>query len=387
MGFEKILNDTSVLRYIHVSIDGEQLFPHDILSIEFAQNFDEFGIGGHMLFRDTFDINNNGLITLNGDNKLVISVKDFLGTSNKRTFRIVNTTVEPSGDRFKLYKFFFIDEITFQLMNSYVSKSFTGTPVAAFQSYMTELGIDKLLSADKLTTNITDTSTSDSFVVPQNISVLDFFTERFKQENIRIWQDRNGLYIKEINIGALTPMQNDGKDIVYSNKTLNNEYLYKVHEYMENKNSVMRTNSEKPIMRTFRYNNDKKIVDLTRNLTDVVPNIKLNTLDATGLQLTTGEKYDKQSFFTTGNQDYELFDSYGKNNSIDIVCSGSLKDSNIGNVALLELNGVVLSSDTALKGDVLTGGKYFISKVTDKIMGDKYINKITLSRVDARTPR
>jgi hypothetical protein len=387
MAFEKILNTKTILQYLKVTIDGSEIVRDDIFSIEVSQNFDEFGLTGTIKLRDTFDLNNNGRFLLNGNNVLVISLSDYLGVKSTRTYRIINTKITPSQERFKIYDFDFIDEITFQLQNSFISKSFNSTPVAAFQAYLAELGIDDLLSADNLETDIEDTSTSSNFVVPQNMSVLDFFTEELKTENIRIWQDRFGLHVKELVLSDLVPYNTNGEIILYTNKTTNNEYLYKIHDYDERKNATEITNNQKPVQRVFRHSTDKEIASITTNLADIIDDIKMNTLDASSLQLTTGEKFDTQSTFSTGNQDYELFDVYTKNNQIHIACGGSIRTSNIGTVAMLELKGSTVSPDSVMKGDVLTSGKYFLGNVTDKIIGDKLIHRLSMYRIDARTPR
>jgi len=388
MSFEKILNGTSILKNQKIMLDSMELISDDVLSMSFKQSFFDFGIVGSLKIKDTFDFNNNKLIELNGNNQLVVSLTDFLGNKSKRTYRIIDTIITPIQERFKVYEFLFVDEITFKLSNTYMSKSFNETPVKAFQQYLTELKIDDLVTTDNMKYDIVDTSKKDTFVVPQNESILDFFISRFKLENIRLYQDRYGIHIKEIVPSSLTVLKDkNDKDILYSNNTTNNEYVYKIHDFDEHKNSTAVTNSEKPLSTFFRHSTDKTVQNKTIDLVSEIDNFKLNTLDATKMQLTTGTRYETQSTTSTQNQTYELFDAYMNNNSISIAVNSDLLSSNICNVANLDFRGNISSADSSNKGDIMSSGKYFISAVSDRIIGDKLIHKIDVIRLDAKKPR
>ena len=388
MSLEKILNGTSILKNQKLELDGVELIRDDVLSLEFHQDFFEFGITGSLKIKDTFDFNNSGLVTLNGDNQLVVSLTDFLGNKSKRTYRVIDTVVTPVQERFKVFEFVLIDEITFQLSNTFISKSFHDTPVNALKQYFTELKIDDLLTTDNMKYDIIDTTSVADFVVPQNVSVLEFFVERLKLENVRMYQDRYGVHVKEVVPSKLKVLQDGkGKDILYSNDTLNNEYVYKIHDFQENKNRTGVTNSEFPKTTFYRHSTDKSIQDKSVDLSQEVDNFKLNTLDATKMQLTTGFKYNTQSSTSTLSQTYQLFDVMMSNNSMQIAVNSDMLSSNIGNVANIEFRGNIVSADTTQKGDVMTSGMYFIGGVKDRIFGDKLIHKLMLVRLDAKKPR
>ena len=386
MGVEKLLHDNTVLSYFRVELDGFEIVKDDLVTVEITQNINEFGLSGFMLVKDTYDFNNNGETVLDGDNTITIRKTDFMGFKSTRTYRVTSISVDITQENFKLYRISFIDIISFKLMNTYISKSFTDTPVNALQEYFVYLGIDKMLKNDNLVLDVLDTSTKRSFVVPGNISLLEFFEGIFRLDNIRLYQDRFGVHIKEIIPSKLIPKENtDGYAIVYTNNTLNNEYLYKIHDYSEDKNNVLETNTLLPKRRTYQFNSSKNIQDTTNNVQDILTDLTLNDLSMKS-QLTTGEQLTEH-INGLKLQKYDLFNVYLNNNNVRIAITGELNSSNICNVALLELKGNILAQDTIRDGDQLTSGRYFIAKVTDKIIGDKLIQKLTLIRLDSRKPR
>jgi len=386
---EKIFNDSTVLRYLSIKIDDVEIVKDDIIALEIKQDFYEFGIFGSMKIKDSFDLFNNGLINFNGVNRITISMVDFLEQKSIRTYRIIDTKTNPDNDRFKILDFVFQDEISFILGNTYLSKGFTDKPVNALKEYFTHLGIDDLVSTDVITYNLADVGTSRSFVIPQNVSVLDHFMYLLKHENIRLWQDRNGIYVNELVPSAMTPLENENGEILYTNKTLNNEYMFKIHDTAEFKNQSIHTNYNKPVETIYRYNYIKEVLNTTTNLTDELENFKLNSvksMDQSGLQQTIGTRLNTQGDEHIGSQTYDLFDSYMNNNQLLIAVPGSFEFNNIGNVANIVLKGNPLYTKSDLENDELSSGKYFISKVSDRIIGDKMINKLTLSRVDSVIP-
>lgn len=388
MNIEKILTNSTILRHYSIKIDGQEMIPDEIISLEVKNDFFNFGISGVLKIKDSFDLNNSGIVLFNSSNKLTISIQDFLQDKSYRTYVITSVNYEPADERFKIIDIHFVDEISYILNNTYLSKGFNTTPIAAFKEYLTYLGIDDIVSSNKMIYDIEDTSTLQQFVVPQNTSVFEYFSWLFMQDNIRIWQDRATLHIKEVKPASLIP-QNDanGNQIIYTNNTLNNEYIFKIHDFTEETNPTLLVNAINPISRVFRYNGEKKIIDTTINLNDMVSDLTLNTMDVSGLQRTVGEKYSTQSIFTTGQQAHDLFSVYMRNNQVHIVIPGSVKYSNIGYVANVQFKGNPMYPKTQLEGDRLSSGKYFISAVSDRYIGDKLIQKLTLNRIDGQKPR
>jgi hypothetical protein len=388
MGLEKILNNTTILQYLKITIDGFQIIRDDIISVEIKQDFKRFGIYGILKIKDSFDIRNNGEITFDGENQIIISMIDFLGDKSIRSFKILKIESIPYNERFKIYDFIFMDEITYLLNNTYISKGFyKKTSINAFKSYMDYLDIGTLLETDKLEIDIIDSvNVYDSFVVPQDRSVLNYFQYLFKQENIRMWQDRNSFNIKEIIPSSLSVLNDpNGDPIEYSNSVLNNTYMFKIHDTNETNNNINNTYINKPIEIISGFGNDKKIINETINLKDVYDDMKLNLVEMSGIQQTKGEKFSTFSTSSNsnqGNQKFDIFDNYITNNELEIAVAGSLKYSNIGNIVNVTLKGNPLYSDANSLNDETSSGKYFVTVVIDKIIGDKFIQKMILNRVD-----
>jgi len=389
MGIEKILHKNTILQYQEIQIDGFPIVQDDIHALDFEYDFFNLAITGTLKIKDSFDINNNGQINFNGDNLVTISLRDFSETNFKRTFRIIDIKQEPALERFKVNTYILQDEISWILQNAYISKSFTDTPVNAFKNYLTHLGIDDLVETNRMSYDIVDTSTEQSFVVPQNQSVLDFFNYILRKDNIRIFQDRNSFYVKEVipsEIEITTVNEMQGEELTFTDNTINNEHIFKVHDYFQENNPIAILDGRQPAASIFRFENVKKITDETLNLADVLDDLSLNTQDIS-LQNTYGTFLKDQEDLTQGSQKANLLDTYIKNNFISIAVPGTLKYGRVGQIVRLNIKGNPLYADTSLEGDVYSSGKYFVTRVVDRIIADKLIQKIELNRVDATKPR
>ena len=388
MAFEKIFHPHTIVKHLSIKIDGFEIMTDEIVSLEIKSDFFDFGFTGTLKIKDSFDLGNSGKLLFNGKNTLIISVQDFLKDKSVRTYRITQMNAIQAGERFKVYDIQFMDEISFLLKNAYIGKSFTGTPVSAIKTYFKHLGIDDIIKNDKMSYDIVDTSTSQSFTVTASQSVYEFFTTIFRQDNIRMWQDRSTLHIKELNPAEVKPLKDpNGDDLTYTNNTMNNEYLFKIHDMAEDSNPALEMNLAKPVEKTFRFNGTKSIIDTTVNLADASKKMSMNTMDVTGLQQTIGQKFSTQANFETGNQAFDVMETYMRNNNLQIVVPGSLKYANVGTSAKVMLKGNNMYNNTQLEGDTLSSGSYFIASVNDRVIGDKLIHKIVLCRLDAQKPR
>lgn len=386
MSIEKLLGDSTVLRNYSIEIDNFELIEDDIITLEIKQDFFNFGISGSLKIKDSFDVFNNGNIKFIKENKIKISFEDFLREKSSRYYYITKIRVIQHEDRYKILDISFIDEFTYILKNTYISKSFNKSTVSAFSDYLTHLGITDSLRGKNISLNINDTSDSKTFVAPQDRNILDFFLYELKRDNIRIWQDYNSINISEVIPAQMSLKQIDDADVLYSNRTLNNDYIFKIHEYEELNNQNYESLLTKPAELIYRYDTEKTIIKNTQNLVDIFSELKLNSLDVSSMQ-GNYKKIDTQATFGTDKQKHELFDSYMSNNQLSIVVPGSFKYNNIGFIVNVELKGNPLFADTEHEQDVYSSGKYFVAKVLDRIIGGRLIQKMTLIRLDALSPR
>lgn len=387
-GFEKIFNEVPVLKFLEVRIDDFIIIPDDVITFEWKYDLFDFGVSGYGRIRDSFDMTNSGFVNINGTNKLTISMMDVLGDKTIKTYRITKFTSTRVNERFKNIDIEFQDEMTYKLKNTYISKSFNATPIDVLNTYITDLKLQDDLDLDKMTTDIVAGGTSQLMVVPQHINVIDFIKEKLSYDNIRIWFDRYKLYAKEIKPSELQVVKDpEGRDLEFSDNVSNNYYLFKIHDHDQKGNPIAELNQMAPIDATYRFDGNKTLQSQTKNLTDVSSTFAMNTMDMSGLQQTTGTRLSTQSMSEQGIQEYQLFDTFMKTNQIFIATYGTLKYANIGTVVNLTFKGEASNSVSPMEGDTLIRGKYIITAVVDKIFKGKFIQKISLGRLDATTPR
>jgi len=384
MSFEKIFNNTSLLKNVQVKIDDFVVPKDDVLTIETKYDFFNFPIITTLKIKDSFDMFNYQ-IKPKEKNLITISLTDITDEKIHKTFIITDYVVNMSNERFKVVTIHGVDEISYILNTSYISKSFNDTPVSAFKQYVDNIKLSDIMTKNKISIDDNDTSESTNFVVPQNESVLDFFLYQLSKENIRMWQDKKNIHIKEVKPSTLPIAKGPNGDLIFKNNTLNNEYIAKIHEIQMTINASGHLNLVKPIDEIYKFSTDKTIVSETINIKDYASELKLNNFDSSSLQITNGTRFNTNELITDGFQKYQLFNSYMLNNETSIVTAGSLKYSNVGTIVKVELKGNPLFEESTLKGDEFSSGKYFVSSVVDKIIGDKLMQKYTLNRIDFMT--
>jgi hypothetical protein len=388
--FEKIFNEATILQSYVLEINDYQLFSEDILSLELLFAFNKPFIEGSLSIKDSLGISNLNL--WDGNTKVKIYAVDIYGEKFSRVFRITGISNDEYLDRFKKYNINLVDELYYTLANTYLSKSFTEDPVSAFKKYMTELSLDTYLTDNKMTGEY-DSADSYSFVVPQDRSIYDFFSYEFKNNGLRFWQSRKSLNVKNITIADLEYVQYEDPDAGltnarYSNNSDNDVYGFKIHDFKLKYNEIIKSNVEKPVILHQTYDITKKAIDsTTNNLSDIYSGISLNDKDMSTLQHTTGARYEVDADVFIDKQKLELEDIFMRNNSLEIVVPGNFKYNAVGYLAEVNLKGNPLMQSQSIEGDVFHSGKYIITKITDRYVGDKLIQKMVLNRVDFQEPR
>jgi len=381
MTVSRIFSQSSIVEHLIVEIDGIAVSVDDVLEIDITSDFFDFKVLGSMTFRDNLNISSGTHITLNNDNKIKITITDFSGKTLIRLFRVISMNVDFINEYFKQYTFELQDEISFILDNAYMSKGFTSTPVAAFQRYLTELRIPQILSMERRSLHVSDTSSSTTFVVPQNESVLSFFCGLLKQENIRIWQDFNGINVSTTSADTLVPSIGSAGDIEYSQNITDQDNAFRIHDLVINKSHTGQLNHNLPKRSVFRSGQFKTINNVTHNLVEYISHLVLNKTGNTGLQMTSGLKTSYQETSDIRLQDYELFDEYMLNDSITIATVG-LWLTSVGESVRVSLRGHLLDSTSLTVGDKMDSGKYLVRKTRHKLIGGKMISKSDLVRMD-----
>lgn len=389
MGIENILLDNTILKFLEVKIDDFVILQDEIASLEVKYSFFDFRIKGKIKFKDSFDMSSGGLVKISNDNKLTISAMDRGETKSFRTFRVVSANSIIINDRTKVYDIDFQDEISWTLENTFENATISGSPVKVMVNYLKSGKCQAVIKSDKLAIKYLDTSPNKTFTIPKNKNVLDFMVYMLRKDNIRIYQDRNSIHIKEVKPSSIDSVVNEetGNDLVFSNDVPDNMYLFKIHDFQDLKNDTSTVNKLSPVIKVNSSTSAKGISTVTISLPDFFKDLQLNDMELGNIQLTSGEKLETSEELAVGWQKAKLFDTFMLNQQMFIAVKGTFKYSNIGTVITTKMKGAISAADTNLEGDRLTSGKYFVLGVSDRFLGDKLIQRLYLGRLDAQKIR
>lgn len=389
MSIESILLENTILKFLEIKIDNFVILKDEIASLEVKYNFFDFKIVGKIKFKDSFDMANAGLAKISNDNKLTISAMDKGDTKTFRTFRIVNSNVVIANERTKVYDIDFQDEISWILQNTFTTVPITGSPVKALVKYLNSGACADVLVSDKIKIDYTDTAMKRTLTAPQNQNILEFLTYALRKDNIRLYQDRTTIYIKEVKPAEYSTVINDetGTDLVFSNDVQDNLYLFKIHDFMDLKNNTEKVNKLSPVIKVNSSTSPKGQSTVTISLTDFFKDLQLNDMELGSIQFTTGEKLETSEELAVGWQKAKLFETFMLNQQMFIAVKGTYKYSNIGTIISTKMKGSVASNEGTLEGDRLTSGNYFVFGVSDRYLGDKMIQRLHLGRLDAQKVR
>jgi hypothetical protein len=389
--FENIFTETTVLSLYTVYINDQELLDEDVLSFEIMFDFRKSFIEGTLIIKDSFGIAE--LDIFDGKTTVKIKATDVYGEIFTRIFRITNVSNDEYSGRFKSYVLTVVDELFYKLATTYLSKSFSTDPVTALNEYLTELKLDTYLTDNNITKSFEAITEQYNFIVPQDRSIHEFFLYELKNNGYRFWQDRNSINIKNVTFKDLKYIQVENElniltNVLYSNNTDNGLYGFKIHDFKMNYNNILNSNIEQPVIQHQVFDIAKKSIDTTtKNLSDVYTDMKLNNKDMSSLQHTTGARYDVDVGVYIGKQKLNVENIYFNNNKLEIVVPGNFKYNNVGMLVDVILKGNPTMQVQGIEGDTFHSGKYFVSKMSDRFIGDKLIQKLVLNRIDFQEPR
>lgn len=374
MSDTKIFHDYSNLSFLKVTVDEYELLVGDVMSVQIDQSLKVGGLVGVIEFKDTFDIFNNNETTLNNENVVTVSFRDFSGDASIRTYRITNITHRKYDERFRIVRLSLLDEITFILSNTYTDFYYNGDCATGAKNLIESL-VSDVISSNRLSiSSVGNTeSASSTLLCNSTRSVLDSLMIKLSTYNLRIFQSRDSILIKEIVPSALTPFEN-----VFTDKTHNNKYIYKIFD--REQSTVNNIDAPK----TINYRVDGKTINTdTKNLEDVASDLTINSNanPTTNLQSSTSKKI-VQTTHAQGIQKMKLFDKFMATNRMQIAVVGTILGGKIDSVISCLFNGVVGFSDITIEGDSMNSGNYYVSGVSDLFIGQKYIQRLTVSRVE-----
>lgn len=376
----KIFHEYSNLSYLKLTVDDYEILNGDIMSIQIDQSFKVGGLVAKIEFKDTFDIFNNSVTTLNNDNVVKISFKDFSETPSIRTFRIKDISHRKYNERFRVVSLTLIDSVTMKLSQTHIDKYIKGDTALGIQTLIQEICGDEI-SADLLTFDAAGNSESlnGNMLCNSSQNCLEFIRTKLSKYNLRFFQTRNGLHIKELKPSEIIPQEHE-----FTDKAMNNKYIYKIHD----REQFTSNNITTPKTTNYRITG-KTINTSTKNFDDVKSDMVMNvnnSVDTSKLQ-GSSSKMTAQSSLTEGQQKMKLFDSFIASNRMQIAVTGTVEGGNIDTVIDVMFNGLVGFSDLTTEGDTMNSGKYYVVGVSDLFIGMKYIQRFTLARAENVQPR
>jgi hypothetical protein len=384
---ENIFSQGAALKDISVSINGYNISQDDLAALDFGHNFDNILINGTLLIKDSYNL--YSITDFDVESKITISIVDKFDTSLTRMFNISSVNVESWDNRFRYLKFTFIDSLSYVLGNTYISKSFYDTPVNAFFEILSALDMFETYFKPtnmefEIYDPMSDNNEKVNIVIPQDRSILDYFTYLFHIYGYRMWQDNHKLYVGRIdftyNLNILK--LEDDKEITFTNDVTNFDYQFAIYDYRILYNQFLQLNMQKPQELNFKFENGKTINPSTINFSDMYESLSSGKQNLDNSIITIGEKYTRQPMLDIYNQKLNVENIFLKNNQLEIVVQGAFKYNYVGGWVNVELKGNITDIDSTLDGDLYHSGYYLIYGLQEKIVTDKHITKIKLIRMN-----
>lgn len=369
MRTSNIFNAANRLKTYKIEVGAVLLVYETVLSFEQVFSNLTPKITGTLVFKDMYDMN---LFLDWNETTVKVTYIDIFDEDVKKEYKIIGINEEITSKNEKVTTLKLQDTQSFIIEHCFYSRAFKGNVVNAFTEYFDELG----LTVEK---ELTSVSEEINFVVPKNKNHLEWIIFELNKFGLVFYQDKKKIYIKHIDEIKPSALPSNGADKytdgatnqLYKNKIYDLEVLYKNRE---NTPSISRAIAYDILQKKMVYSDQE--------------NVKLNELteyslnsDDFNLQADLGVKDVYQTHLNFDESRLNQREMFMDQNTIIIVVNGYSKN-DINQVYDISLKGLVNSTDSQNKGNLILGGKYIAYKITDKIIGDCLMQKITLKRAD-----
>lgn len=364
----QILNPGNKLESYTIKIDDVEIFPHMLKSLEMSYSNNTPVIKGRLIFDDLFDINR---IVDIYKAKFEVIFTDIFGVVVEKEFVLINAKEEFKKDKIVMLEI--QDKFSHILKESFMTKSYPKD--SDFKTALLEF-VDKLeLSDFEIIFSEKEFPKSEGFVVPRNISNLDFFINMFYHDGFYFYQDKESVKVIHHTDLSIDKLPNNDDEHVYTDQHLNQYYKTKIIDL-----DISYYNQHKilPKVTSFAYDPLTKSVQKTDN-NDKSPYF---TGDNTEIeQHDFGRMSIFQHHLNFDNHDILMRDSYFEQSQIDIIVNGYCSN-DLYQIYDVQLKGIRGAQESQDKGNQLLNGKYISLGITDKIIGDSMIQKIKLRRAN-----
>ena len=238
------------------------------------------------------------------------------------------------------------------------------------------------------------TTTNSSSGKGSKGAIFRYFLEKFRSIDYRVYNERNQISIYQVSLGdvpqyvnlleytkkRLSSLDKIQGPIRLTNININQIYQFHIHEYKRsNANRVkqfhfknaQRLINGQIVVDKFRLDDIKQYIELNSNFNNYKSILINNENDS--LTSNASESVEAQRF--------DAFESLIKSNELVVYIPGRFYHG-IGTIIETELTLPNADNDKALKGDPTLSGKWLITRLTDKIIGDKFIQRLVLNRFD-----
>lgn len=373
----------SILKHVTFTFDDSskqiKLNMEEIITFEMKYTRNSPVICGVFIFRDLLDI--LGSIDIK-QCSIEVYFNDHYNGNFLRRFKVLEMAEAYSQNRSKAYSLFLVDEISYALNNIFISKSFSGSRVEAFKMILQEYKINDLISKNSLKSDFASDASQNnqSFVLSTNMSFLDFFIAEFERIGYSFYQTRDGIYIKSYDdlLPGKLPEITDEFVQECSNQIYKNIIL-EVNN-IPGSNAAALANPNK---KSYYFDeNQKKMVPIVDTFDTLKGDLALNN-DVRNLQSNSGTKAAFQNRADNAQHKNQIRESYLETFKVEIYVNGFVQN-DINKIYNVQLQGHKGTVKTQIEGNVISSGKFVGLSVTDKIIGDKLIQRIVLGRSDSQ---
>lgn len=372
---------TSILKFISAEIIDSsgsvyKLNNEEFISFESFYKRHSITIQGEIVIAEKADL--SSVVDLK-TSVLKIYIVDLYDKFLFRTFKIINAQESYNNRKQKVFLLKLRDEISYFLDNLYISKSFTGSRVQAFNEIMSTYKLNDLLTATKLKYQFEDDGITGNLVLNKNLSVLDFFEKEFKRIGFSMYQNKLGLHIK--NKDNLLPSKLEVIPDIFSQIATNQLYKNRIYELSTipaQKEELDKT----PKQQSYYYDiKNKQMISINDNIDTIAGDIALNKVSS-DIQETVGFKAKFQNRMDALEQKNDIRERFLHLSKSKIIVNGYINN-DINKIIEMEFLGNKASSITQIEGNVVSSGKYIILSVIDKIIGDKMLQLLEVGRSDS----
>ncbi len=382
MSLTSMLTETSVCKLFRIFIDDLVIPIDSVLHFEYQMSFWAPVQRGVLLLNGNFSFTNikdNNFF--NKAKEIKIQLRDNRGDYITKYFKTTSCTQEKGVIFMKLQ-----DIVSVAMLQTFMNGSYCNYPKNIFHSIITSQKY-KIWNAIQKQKLKLDFKADDSvkgkafnFSVDSGKPLLYNFATLLQRQNIRIWMDDYKLHCYQFKLSEAEDAETNfwGSDLEYTNLQTNVDGYFYIHDYEKD----FGQNDKKIPKQCITRLDNKKMTKVPIDLNDFFKDLMLNgDTSFKELQDTEGEKIITQDV-TEDYVKYFLFNKYIQTNQLTIYVKGTLKYPQLGRICRVKLDDKSPYPDNQLKGDVTANGKYLITDVTNSFIGDKFIQRIQLSRFD-----